>query len=65
MFLDVPDATFLIAQPFGRIVPTQLLDELFGSAGDISGEVDGVDAFENDVVSLHGVGASKRRSARQ
>ena len=42
-----------------------LLYQLLGAARDAAGEVDGVDAFENDVVSLHGVGASKRGSARQ
>ena len=33
--------------------------------GDVPGEVDGVDALEDDVVGLHGVGAGEGRGARQ
>jgi hypothetical protein len=31
--------------------------------GDVSGEVDGVDALQDDVVGLHRVGAGERRCA--
>ncbi len=32
-------------------------------AGDVPGEVDGVDSLQDDVVGLHGVSAGERRGA--
>jgi len=63
MLLNVPDSALLVSQPLGGVVPAQLLDELSGSTGDVAGEVDGVDALQDDVVRLHGVGAGEGRSA--
>ena len=63
MLLDVPDSSLLVAQPLRGVVPAELLDELLGAAGDVAGEVDGVDALQDDVVRLHGVGAGERRGA--
>ena len=40
-------------------VPAEFLDELLGSGGDVAREVDGVDALQDDVVGLHGVGAGE------
>ena len=45
MLLNVPDASLLVAQPFGRVVPTQFLDEFFGATGDVPRKVDGVDTL--------------------
>ena len=63
MLLYVPDAALLVAEPLGGVVPAQLLDELAGAPGDVAGEVDGVDALQDDVVGLHGVGAGEGRGA--
>ena len=60
MLLYVPDPSFLVAKPLGGIVPAQLLDEFPGATGYVPGEVDGVDALQNNVVGLHGVCASER-----
>ncbi len=59
MLLDVPDASLLVSQPLGGIVSAQLLDELPRPSGDVPGEVDGVDALQDDVVRLHGVRAGE------
>ena len=45
VLLDVPDAALLVAEPLGGAVPAELLDELPRPAGDVSREVDGVDAL--------------------
>ena len=45
MLLNVPDASLLVAQPFGRVVPTQFLDEFFGATRDVTRKVDGVDTL--------------------
>lgn len=65
VLLDLTDATSLVAQPFGRIVPAQLLDQVAGVACDIPGELNGVDSLQDDVVSAHWVRASEGRGARQ
>ncbi len=65
VLLDVTDAALLVSQPFGGVVPAQLLDQLPGSAGDVSREVDGIDALKNDVVGLHRIGPGERRGAGQ
>lgn len=62
MLLDVPDAALLISEPLGRIVPTELLDELSRAARDVSREIDRVDSLQDDVVGLHGVAASEGRA---
>ena len=46
MLLNVPDASLLVAQPLGRVVPTQFLDEFFGATGDVPRKVDGVDTLQ-------------------
>ena len=43
--------------------PAQLLDELLGPGGDVPGEVYRVNALEDDIVGLHGVGAGEGRRA--
>ena len=63
MLLNVPNSTLLVAQPLCGVVPAELLDELPCAAGDVPREVDGVDSLEDDVVSLHGVGAGEGRGA--
>ena len=63
VFLDVENAVLLVSEPLCRVVPAQLLDELAGAPGDVAGEVDGVDALQDDVVGLHGVGAGEGRGA--
>ena len=45
--------------------PAKFLYQLLGSGGDVAGEVDGVNALEDDVVGLHGVGAGEGRGAGQ
>ena len=47
VLLDVPDAALLVAEPLGGAVPAELLDELPRPAGDVSREVDGVDALRD------------------
>ena len=63
MLLYVTDAALLVAEPLRRVVSAQLLDERRGRSGDVSGELDGVDALEDDVVRLHRVRPGKRRRA--
>ena len=46
MLLNVPDASLLVAQPLGRVVPTQFLDEFFGATRDVPRKVDGVDTLQ-------------------
>ena len=48
VLLDVPDAALLVAEPLGGAVPAELLDELPRPAGDVSREVDGVDALRGE-----------------
>ena len=60
VLLDVTDAALLVAEPLGGVVPAELLDQLPGAAGDVPGEVDGIDTLQDDVVGLHGVGAGER-----
>lgn len=48
-----------------NILPAQFLDEGRGVAGDVSRELDGVDALQDDVVRLHRVGAGERWGARE
>ena len=45
--------------------PAKFLYQLLGSGGDVAGEVDGVNALEDDVVGLHGVGAGEGRGPGQ
>ena len=47
------------------IIPAELFDEGGGVPGDVARKVDGVNALENDVVRLHGVGTGEGRRARQ
>ena len=63
VLLDIPDTALLVSKSLGRVVPAQLLDQLPGSARDVSREVDGVDALQDDVVRLHRVGAGEWGSA--
>ena len=63
MFLDVAYFALLVAESFGWIVAAEFLDEGRSVAGDIAGEIDSVDALEDDVVRLHGVGSGEGRSA--
>ena len=48
MLLNVPDASLLVAQPLGRVVPTQFLDEFFGATRDVPRKVDGVDTLQEE-----------------
>ena len=41
--------------------PAKLLNEFLGPGRDVPGEVDGVNALQNYIVSLHGVSASEGR----
>ena len=63
MLFDVLDAVALVAKPLCRALTTQPFDERGSGAGHMLGEVYHVDAFQNDVVSLHGVRGSKGWSA--
>ena len=63
MLLNVAYAALLIAQPLGRVVSTQFLDERRRRSGDVPRELYGVDALEDDVVGLHGVRAREGRGA--
>ena len=65
MLLNISDSSLLISQSLRRIVSAQLLDEFSGSAADVPGEVDGVDALQDDVVGLHRVCAGEWRRAGQ
>ena len=44
--------------------PAQTLDEVGSTLGDLLGELDHVDASQDDVVRLHGVGTRERGAAR-
>jgi hypothetical protein len=46
-----------------RYLPTQLLDQGRGIPSDIARKFDGINSFQNYVVSLHGVGPGKWRSS--
>ena len=54
MLLNVPDASLLVAQPLGRVVPTQFLDEFFGATRDVPRKVDGVDTLQEKKPLLFG-----------
>lgn len=43
----------------GRDEPAEFLDEGGSVAGDVARELDGVDALEDDVVGLHGIGSGE------
>ena len=45
--------------------PAELLNEFLGPGRDVPGEVDGVNALQNYIVSLHGVSASEGRGSSQ
>ena len=47
------------------LIPAEFLDEFLCSGGDVTGEVNGIDALEDDVVGLHGVSSGEGRSASQ
>ena len=47
------------------LLPAEFLDEFLCSGGDVAGEVNGVDALEDDVVGLHGVGPGEGRGASE
>lgn len=61
LYLLYPSA--LISQSLRRIVSTQLLYQSCCVARYISGEFDGIDAFQYDVVSAHRIWAGERRCA--
>lgn len=61
MFLDVLDATPLVAQTLRWVVPTQALNEGAGRPRDVSWYFYSVDALEDAVVRFHGVWAGERR----
>lgn len=65
MLLNLTDSSALVAQPFGWIVPAQLLDQVTGVPRDIPGEFNGVDSLQDYVVSPHRVRARERRRACQ
>lgn len=65
MLLNLTDSSPLISQPLRWIVPAQFLDQVTRVPCDIPGELDGVDALQNDVVRPHRIRASERRSSGQ
>ena len=62
MFLDVEYSVLLVSEPLCRIVSAEPLDERDGSLGDVTRELDVVDAAQDDVVDLHRVACGKRRA---
>ena len=60
VFLDVNHAIPLVTESLGRVVPTELLDEVGRTPGDLSRELDHVYTLQDDVVRFHGVVGSKR-----
>ena len=62
MFLDVEYSVLLVSKPLCRIVSAEPLDERDGSLGDVTRELDVVDAAQDDVVDLHRVACGKRRT---
>ena len=64
MFLDVDDAVLAVAKSFGRVLSTKTLDERVSAATDLLRKLDHVDALQNDVVRLHRVRASERRTSQ-
>ena len=66
VFLDVLNPTTLVTQPFRRSIPAQLLDETLSRPAHIElGKVYHVDAFQYQVVGLHGIRRSERRAEMQ
>jgi len=63
VFLYFTDASLLVAKPLGRIVATQLLDQHIGIPRNVSRELNGINALQDDVVRFHGIRSSERRSA--
>ena len=51
-------------QPLGRLLATQLLDETRRVLGDFPRELDRLDAFQDDVVSLHRIARGERWPVR-
>lgn len=65
MFLNIANASLLIAQPFCGIVPAELLDEGHGVPGYVPWELNRIYAFQYDVVRLHRIGTGEGRRACQ
>ena len=62
VFLDVDDSVLAVAEPLRGVVATQSLDEQVGVTADLLGELDDIDAFQDDVVRLHGIRAREWRA---
>lgn len=62
MLLNFTDATPLVPQSFRWIISAQFLDESTGIAGDVPGELNGVDTLKDDVVGTHWIGSGEGRS---
>lgn len=62
MLLNFTDSTALVAQSFRWIISAQFLDESTGIAGDVPGELNGVDTLQDDVVGTHWIGSGEGRS---
>lgn len=63
MLFDIINPASLVAEPFGRHFAAQAFDQSLSSTADDAREFNLVDAFENDVVRLHGVLRSERWSS--
>ena len=61
MFLDVLDASPLVAKPLCDVVSAELFDERGCCARHVGGEGDHVNALQDDVVRLHRVAGIERR----
>ncbi len=61
MLLDVINPASLVAEPFGRHFAAQAFDQSLSCSADDTREFNLVDAFENDVVCLHGIRRSEWR----
>lgn len=64
MFLDVNNAVLAVAETFSGVLSTQSLDECVCAATNLLRKLDHVDAFQNDVVRLHRIGAGERRASQ-
>jgi len=64
VFLDVDNSVLAVTEPLSRVLTTQSFDECVRTTTDLLRELDHIDAFQNDVVRLHRIGAGERRASQ-
>ena len=65
MLLNVEYPILLVPEPFCRVLLAEPLDDGDGRLGHVTREVQLVDAPQDDVVDLHGVGSGERGTGKK